>query len=299
MSASLPVATTALELDDLLSQARDRGEKVALVATMGALHEGHLSLVDAAKQQAEFVVVSIFVNPTQFGAGEDFDKYPRTLEQDLAKLEGIASAVFAPSVETVYPGANATSPTVAAAALASGVVTPRLAGPVGKTFEGAARPGHFDGMLTVVGRLFDLVKPDVAVFGEKDAQQLFLIQRMVDEHYPQIEIVAAETVREPSGLALSSRNRFLNAEQTDIAEILAITLATVDQLIHEKMPVAEALNIGREMIAGEPETKLEYLELVDLATFEPIGERHPAQALLIVAAIVGNVRLIDNHHIKL
>lgn len=281
---TLPVVETLAELKSALASARERGEKVALVPTMGALHEGHLSLVEVAKQHAEFVVVSIFVNPTQFGAGEDFDRYPRTLEADLAKLDGIASVVFAPNVDTVYPKSG---------------VTQRHAGSVGETFEGAARPGHFDGMLTVVGRLFDLVEPDVAVFGEKDAQQLFLIQRMVDEFYPNLEIISGEIIREPTGLAMSSRNRFLNSEQTDIAEILAITLATVDHLIHDKMPPQDALNIGREMIAGEPETKLDYLELVDLATFEPIGESQPSQALLIVAAKVGDVRLIDNHHVKL
>ena len=290
---SIAIVETGEQLEKLIAAARVEKKKIALVPTMGALHEGHLSLVELAKVHAEFVVVSIFVNPMQFGKNEDFDRYPRTLPDDIARLEGIADVVFTPSVAVVYPGGSAE------VAIASGAVTEQHSGSVGETFEGAARPGHFDGMLTVVGRLFDLVKPDFAVFGEKDAQQLFLINQMAERDYPQIEIVAGEIVREPSGLAKSSRNRFLNPEQTDIAEILAITLATVDQLIQKGMPAAEALNLGREIISGEPETKLEYLELVDLATFEPVRESHTGDALLIVAAIVGPVRLIDNHHIKL
>ncbi|MEN9715347.1 MAG: hypothetical protein RJA35_814 [Actinomycetota bacterium] len=272
---------TVAELDAALAPARAAGSKVGFVPTMGALHEGHVSLVNLAHTYADVVVVSIFVNPKQFGEGEDFDRYPRTLEADCEKLDGIADIVFAPAVEDVYP---------------AGVeVAQKHGGPVASQFEGAARPGHFDGMLTVVARLFDLVKPNVAVFGQKDAQQLFLIQKMVDAEYPHMTIIAADIVREASGLAMSSRNRYLNTEQADIAEILAITLATVSQLMHEGMAIDAALALGAEMISGEPETKLDYLALVDPQTFERVGNGYTGSALLIVAAKVGGVRLIDNH----
>lgn len=278
------LVTTELALREAIASAKQKHSQVAFVPTMGALHDGHLKLVEVAKNHAEFVVVSIFVNPTQFGENEDFNRYPRTLDVDLEKLEGLADLVFAPTVESVYP---------------SGQAITQRAGAVGETFEGKARPGHFDGMLTVVARLFELVEPDFAVFGEKDAQQLFLVRKLIDAKFPTIKLLAVETQREPSGLAMSSRNRFLNAEQTDIAEILAITLASVDHLIREGKNPVDALEIGREIIQGEPETKLEYLELVDLDTFTPVKPNHSGDALLIVAAIVGGVRLIDNHHIKL
>ncbi|MEN9747340.1 MAG: hypothetical protein RLZZ603_32 [Actinomycetota bacterium] len=276
---------TAVELDAALAEARASGLKIGLVPTMGALHAGHLSLVELAHSYADVVVVSIFVNPKQFGAGEDFDRYPRTLDADTALLEGRADIVFAPSVEDVYP--------------ANVEVSAKHAGPVGSLFEGTARPGHFDGMLTVVARLFDLVKPSVAIFGEKDAQQLFLVKAMANAEYPGLKIIGAEIVREPSGLALSSRNRYLNPEQQDIAEILAITLATVSQLIHDGMEIEVALGIGEEMIAGEPETKLDYLALVDPGTFARVGNGYTGNGLLIVAAVVGGVRLIDNHQFQI
>lgn len=278
------VATSELSLKEHIAEARVQKKKVAFVPTMGALHEGHLKLVEVAKNHAEFVVVSIFVNPTQFGKNEDFNKYPRTLDADLEKLQNSADLVFAPNVETIYPnGQNIT----------------HHAGPVGETFEGKARPGHFDGMLTVVARLFELVDPDFAVFGEKDAQQLFLVNQLIQKEFPLIKLVSVETQREPSGLAMSSRNRYLNPEQTDIAEILAITLASVDQLLRDGNNPVDALEIGRQIIQGEPETKLEYLEIVDADTFTPVKPNHQGDALIIVAAIIGGVRLIDNHHIKL
>lgn len=279
------LATTVAELNTALTPAREAGHKVALVPTMGALHDGHVSLVDLARVHADVVVVSIFVNPKQFGQGEDFDRYPRTLDADLAALDGKADIVFAPGVEEVYP---------------TGVEIPaKQAGPVGATFEGEARPGHFDGMLTVVARLFTLVQPNIAVFGEKDAQQLFLVRQLAKNEFPELRIIGAEIVRQPNGVAMSSRNRFLNAEQGDIAEILAITLATVSELIEAGMDVAPTLNMGRQMISGEPETKLEYLALVDPETFTPVGENFSGPAILLVAAIVGGVRLIDNHSFEI
>lgn len=272
---------TVTELQEALAVHRRAGESIAIVPTMGALHGGHLSLVHQAKELADVVVVSIFVNPKQFGAGEDFDKYPRTLEADLVALDDSANYVFAPSADEVYPSGQE--------------IAAKSAGLVGGLYEGAARPGHFDGMLTVVARLLNIVEPDIAVFGQKDAQQLFLIRQLASQEFPNLKIVAADIVREPSGLAMSSRNRFLSAEQQDIAEILAITLATVSQLIAQGMPATEALAIGEEMISGEPETKLGYLALVDPQTFTAVGDGFTGTALLLVAAQVGGVRLIDNH----
>lgn len=271
---------TAAQLDAALEPARASAKTIGLVPTMGALHQGHLSLVELAQESSDVVVVSIFVNPKQFGEGEDFDKYPRTLDADVALLEGKADIVFAPSALDVYPP-NVEVPT-------------KHAGPVGLLFEGASRPGHFDGMLTVVARLFDLVRPNIAVFGQKDAQQLALVTNLAAADFPQIEVIAAETVREPSGLAMSSRNRFLNSEQFEIAEILAISLLAVCELIESGMDASAALEIGREMISGEPETKLDYLALVDPSTFVPLNDGYTGPALLIVAAQVGEVRLIDN-----
>ncbi len=271
---------TVDQLNAALAPARAAAQTIGLVPTMGALHAGHLSLVELAKESSDVVVVSIFVNPKQFGVGEDFDKYPRTLEADTALLEGKADIVFAPSAQDVYP------PELE--------IQTKHAGPVGNLFEGASRPGHFDGMLTVVARLFDLVRPDIAVFGQKDAQQLALVTNLAAADYPGLEVIAAETVREPSGLAMSSRNRFLNSEQFEIAEILAISLLAVCELIESGMAASAALEIGREMISGEPETKLDYLALVDPSTFVPLNDGATGPALLIVAAQVGEVRLIDN-----
>jgi pantoate--beta-alanine ligase len=276
---------TVDQLNAALAPARAAAQTIGLVPTMGALHAGHLSLVELAKESSDVVVVSIFVNPKQFGAGEDFDKYPRTLDADTALLEGKADIVFAPSAQDVYP------PELE--------IQTKHAGPVGNLFEGASRPGHFDGMLTVVARLFDLVGPDIAVFGQKDAQQLALVTNMAAADYPGLEVIAAETVREPSGLAMSSRNRFLNSEQFEIAEILAISLLAVCELIESGMAASAALEIGREMISGEPETKLDYLALVDPSTFVPLNDGATGPALLIVAAQVGEVRLIDNLPFKI
>jgi pantoate--beta-alanine ligase len=279
------LATTVAELNAALAPAREAGHKVALVPTMGALHDGHVSLVDLARVHADVVVVSIFVNPKQFGEGEDFDRYPRTLDADLAALDGKAAVVFAPGVDEVYP---------------AGVEIPaKHAGLVGATFEGEARPGHFDGMLTVVARLFALVQPNISVFGEKDAQQLFLVRQLAKNEFPGLRIIGAEIVRQPNGVAMSSRNRFLNAEQGDIAEILAITLATISELIETGMDVRATLAMGVQMISGEPETKLEYLALVDPETFTPVGQNFSGPAILLVAAIVGGVRLIDNHSFEI
>ena len=245
--------------------------KTALVPTMGALHAGHLELVRRAREVADRVVVSIFVNPTQFGAGEDFDRYPRTLDVDRALLGGLAE-VFAPTVDEVYPPNN--PPPVV------------HAGPMGDRWEGATRPGHFDGVLTVVNRLFEMVKPDVAVFGEKDWQQLTLIRRMVAERGLPIEIVGVSTVRESNGLALSSRNQFLSPDELEKAALLPLVLKDVAEVASP-----ESITRGAERLA-DAGFDVDYLDVVDADTLGPTID--PANARVIVAARLGTTRLIDN-----
>jgi pantoate--beta-alanine ligase len=273
---------SAGELGAAIDEAKAAEKKIAFVPTMGALHAGHLSLIAEARKRAEFVVVSIFVNPLQFGAGEDFDKYPRTIEADSERLaEAGADLLFAPTVDVIYPDRTPGE-------------TPRVtksAGSVGEILEGAVRPGHFDGMLTVVARLFDLVQPDIAVFGAKDAQQLFLIRRMAQNDYQELEIVEAPTVREPSGLAMSSRNRYLSETQLELAEHLSAALriakATATTPEH-------ALESARTAMAKAPEAKLDYIALVDADSFADIREGFKGRALMLIAARVGETRLIDN-----
>jgi pantoate--beta-alanine ligase len=290
----MQTVTTAAELTAAIDEERDlpgcAGLKVAFVPTMGALHEGHLSLVRQAREYADLVVVSIFVNPLQFGAGEDFDKYPRTLEADAAVLEAAgADVLFAPTVDVVYPNGIE-------AANAAAAARPALqSGAIGKTFEGAARPGHFDGMLAVVARLFELVNPDFAVFGAKDAQQLFLIKRMAATEFPDLHIIEAPIVRETSGLAMSSRNRYLDSAALDVAGQLSKALQ-VGKAAAETLGAKPSLavNAARARLEGVPEAKLDYLALVDPSSFELIDDSFTGRALMLIAAVVGNTRLIDN-----
>jgi pantoate--beta-alanine ligase len=242
--------------------------RVAVVMTMGALHDGHAALVRRAREVADSVVVTVFVNPLQFGANEDLDRYPRTLEADLAvcEREG-ADVVFTPTPDVVYP---------------SDPVVRVSAGAIGDGFEGASRPGHFDGVLTVVLKLLHLTAPDVALFGQKDAQQLAAIRRMVDDLDVPVEVLAVPTVREPDGLALSSRNRYLSADERQAALVLSRALATRD------------VAAGRALIQAQPGVDLDYLERVDSRTFEAA----PDGDLLVVAARVGTTRLIDNRLLK-
>ena len=270
---------TAAEIEAFVEETKAAGQTIAFVPTMGALHDGHLTLVDLAWQKADFVVVSIFVNPKQFGANEDFDKYPRTLNEDAKLLETKnVDALFAPSVEEIYPPEG---------------VREQRAGVVGSTFEGASRPGHFDGVLTVVGRLFDLVQPDVAIFGAKDAQQLFMIKKLAGALYNDTEIVTAPTHREPSGLALSSRNRYLSESQKTSATALYKALKTLRQ------PLSLTIEAARTLIDSTPETKLDYVAVVDPEIFRPVNDDFRGKALAIVAAKVGDTRLIDNLELEL
>lgn len=281
--ADLPKVLYSVREAQQIRHAHD-GHRIALVPTMGALHEGHLELIRHARTLAEVVVVSIFVNPLQFGVGEDFERYPRTLDADVALLadEGI-DYVFAPSVDEIYP---------------DGVTIPAMhAGLVGTTFEGAARPTHFDGMLTVVARLFDIVDPNVAVFGQKDAQQVFLVRQMIAEQEWPIELNIVRTVREQDGLALSSRNRFLDASQRDVAHVMPEALAAVALNAHHGAAVARAAGI--EVFANAPLARLGYLDLVDPETFEAVSNDFRGPVTAVIAAVIGATRLIDTDNLFL
>jgi pantoate--beta-alanine ligase len=282
MSASPVLAHTREELSSLLSAARAGGRPVGLVPTMGALHEGHASLIRTARERVSDgpLVVSIFVNPLQFGAGEDLDRYPRTLDDDLkiCEREG-ADIVFAPSVEEVYPGGD---PQV--------VVSP---GPLADVLEGKTRPGHFRGVLTVVAKLFGLVRPDVAVFGEKDYQQLALIKRMVLDLNMPVDVVGAETVREPDGLALSSRNRYLDDEQRLQATALSRTLHAAQE--GARWGVDVALDAARAELRAADGVDLDYLVITDPHLGDLPADVPPGTAArILIAARVGTTRLIDN-----
>ncbi|MRG60146.1 pantoate--beta-alanine ligase [Agromyces sp. CFH 90414] len=287
MTAAVPrtrVAGTIAELRAVVDERRAGGASVALVPTMGALHEGHLALVARARELADVVIVSIFVNPLQFGPGEDLDRYPRTLDADLAALDGLGvAAVFAPTVAEMYPGGAASTRVVA--------------GEVGSLYEGASRPGHFDGMLTVVAKLFHIVRPDVACFGQKDAQQVFLVNRMVrDLDFP-LAIEVVPTVREADGLALSSRNRFLSADDRRAALALSEALRAAEaagpQGVEEVLAEADAAFGAHEAVQPD------YLVVVDPATFLPVEPGATGEAVVLVAARVGSTRLIDNARIRL
>jgi pantoate--beta-alanine ligase len=271
------------ELQETLEGVRET-RTIVFVPTMGVLHEGHISLIEEARRVPNsFVVLSIFVNPTQFGKGEDFDKYPRTLKSDLSSLDAVEpDLVFAPSVDEVY---------------ANGIDEPMKprAGALGSVFEGASRPGHFEGMLHIVSWFFGLVKPKVAVFGAKDAQQLFLIKRMVYREFADsIEIIEAETVREEDFLARSSRNRFLSPEARAYAPELFRALLDIQEQITEGTNPSVALSEARGALMSEPLAKLDYLALVDKRTFAPIDDDFTGEAQLLVASVVSGVRLIDN-----
>lgn len=254
---------------------------VALVPTMGALHEGHRSLLRKAKRVADTVVVSIFVNPLQFAPTEDLDRYPRTLDADLemCAAEGVALA-FVPTREVVYP----TEPIVRV-----------CAGSIAEKLEGASRPGHFDGVLTVVAKLFALTKPDIAVFGRKDAQQLALVRRMVADLDLDVRIVEAPLVRDVDGLALSSRNKYLSPEQRAAALILPSALATAADAARSGATASQVVTIARSLIGSADGVDLDYVALVDPDTFDDVRDAPTdRQAVLAVAARVGNTRLIDN-----
>lgn len=261
----------------------DRGN-VVLVPTMGALHEGHLALVERALELGGTVVVSIFVNPLQFGPNEDLDRYPRDLEADLDKLHRLGVPfVFAPSVEEMYP--------------AGPPQTTVKAGPVGGMYEGRSRPGHFDGMLTVVSKLVNIVRPTSVIFGQKDAQQVYLVRRMLADLNEPVRVEVVETVRDDTGLALSSRNRFLDARETRAARALSQALDAAESSADQGIDAVIAASQGTLM--GESLVQLDYLKIVHPDTFLPVDDGYKGAVLVIVAARVGSIRLIDNAFIVL
>ena len=282
----MKVVRTVADVALVISRTKISGKKVAFVPTMGSIHEGHLSLITLAKAHADLVVSSIFVNPLQFGNSADFELYPRNEDADAKALaKAGVDVLFLPPVDEIYPDAK--------------FEITQSAGPIGKVYEGEARQGHFDGMLTVVSRLFDIVQPDIAVFGAKDAQQLFLIRQMVKAQNPlgvrdPIEIIEGPTIRDSKGLALSSRNKRLTKSQLGLALTLSEALAEAALAAKRGGGAPGAYFSASSIFTLAPEAKLDYLALVNPASFEPIEEGFTGQALMIVAATVGDVRLIDN-----
>ncbi len=255
---------------------------VGFVPTMGYLHEGHLSLVRRARQECGHTVVSIFVNPTQFGPGEDFERYPRDTGRDLGLLSGLGiDVVFVPTVEEMYPPGFED--------------WVEVRGPLTERLEGAARPGHFRGVTTVVALLFRIVRPHRAYFGQKDAQQLRVIRRMVQDLGLPVQVVAMPTVREPDGLAMSSRNVYLSPEERQRALVLSKALAQARRMVMDEgvRSAEEVRRAVREMVAQRPGVELEYVSVSDEATFLEVDEIN-GPVLVLVAARVGTTRLIDN-----
>ncbi|NJM34338.1 MAG: pantoate--beta-alanine ligase [Rhodomicrobium sp.] len=279
MASGLPIVRTTRELRAAVRRWRARGLNVALVPTMGALHEGHISLVKQARKNAKRVVVSIFVNPTQFGPNEDFTAYPRDERGDWMKLSAAkADLVYAPAISEIYPDDFSTR--VEVIGLASGL-------------EGASRPRHFVGVTTVVTKLFMQCLPDAAVFGEKDYQQLLIIRQLVKDLDLPIKIVGGPIVREPDGLAMSSRNAYLDTTSRAIAPRFHAVLAELSKDLSEGRPVHEATFLGRDWLEGAG-FKVDYLEVRDAAGLMPIGQYVTVPARILGAVYLGHVRLIDN-----
>jgi pantoate--beta-alanine ligase len=276
--------TTIADVRAQVAEARSAGRRVALVPTMGALHAGHLALVARARELADLVVVSVFVNPLQFGPKEDFTRYPRDLDADRALLaEAGAELLFAPDASEVLPEGR-TQVRVAA-------------GPIGDVLEGRVRPGHFDGMLTIVLKLLHIVGPDVALFGQKDAQQAYLVRRMIRDLDVPVALEIVETVREEDGLALSSRNAYLDAGERRLARAVPAALDAAESSADRD--VDAMIGAAQSALAGEDGADLDYLAVVDPATFRTVDDGYRGRALVLVAARVGGTRLIDNRFVHI
>jgi pantoate--beta-alanine ligase len=267
--------------EELRGAMANRSGEVGVVMTMGALHDGHRELIKVARRRCKVIVVTVFLNPLQFAPSEDLSRYPMTLDADVALCaEEDVDLVFAPSVEEVYP---------------AGEPQVRVhAGPLGDVLEGASRPGHFDGVLTVVAKLLHLTSPDVAYFGQKDAQQLAVVRRMVRDLDLPVRIAAQPTVREPDGLAMSSRNRYLAGADRERATALSRALATAREAAEDGERDARAIAAKAKAAMVEHGVEPEYLELVSTDTLAPVEEVGDAEVLVAVAARVGPARLIDN-----
>ncbi|MEO8127427.1 MAG: pantoate--beta-alanine ligase [Bryobacteraceae bacterium] len=277
---SAEVVTTVAETRRRIGLERRSGLRIGLVPTMGALHAGHAALIERARAGSDYVAVSIFVNPTQFDRKDDYERYSRTLPEDVALCTGLGTnLIFAPDASEMYPAPPDTSVIVAR---------------VSEGLCGQFRPGHFQGVATVVAKLFHILQPDVAYFGEKDAQQLAVIRRMVADLNMPVEIVGVETIREPDGLALSSRNRRLNSQERAAAPILYQSLLVARRLVGEGCQSAgEIRRSALNVLAEEPAVRLEYFEIVapdDMTPVDPV--RAPVR--IAIAAWLGSTRLIDN-----
>jgi len=277
----MKMVQTVFEVRAGVARARARGARVGLVPTMGALHEGHLSLIHRAREDTDFVVVSIFLNPTQFGPDEDLEEYPRTPEADRAAAEEAgADLLFAPSTEEMYPEGFCTYVEV------TGQMTARLCG--------ASRPGHFRGVATVVTKLLNQVRPDLAFFGQKDAQQVAVIKRMVRDLDMPVRVVVCPTVRESDGLAMSSRNRYLSPEEREQATVLHKALERAQALFAAGQTETGGLKEAiRAVISQAPAAKVDYVDVVDAETMAPLTVVD-RPALVALAVFVGRTRLIDN-----
>lgn len=276
----MQVARTIQEVRAAVAEARAARKRVGLVPTMGALHVGHISLMQAAAARCDFVVVSIFVNPTQFGPGEDLEAYPRPFEKDLAicEAQGVA-VVFAPRPEEMYPRENVTW-----------VAVEKLTEPL----CGRSRPGHFRGVTTVCTKLFNIVGPDVAFFGQKDAQQALVIRRMVADLNMSLEIEVCPTVREADGLAVSSRNRYLSEQQRRDATVLHRSLEKCREMIEAGVTNAAEIRAAMIAVLGEvPDLEVEYVSLVDAESLQELAKLQ-GQVLIAIAVRLGPARLIDN-----
>ena len=280
------IAKTIKNLRELVSNARKADKTVGLVPTMGALHEGHLTLVRACRKECGFTVVSIFVNPTQFGPKEDFRKYPRVLAKDAVLLEKeFTDVVFAPEVPEIYPAGCQTS-----------IKTGSLAEPL----CGLYRPGHFDGVATVVLKLCSIVGPDRAYFGWKDAQQLIVIKKMAEDFNLPVKIIGCPTRREKDGLAMSSRNRYLSPAEREAAPLLYRVLRRIKADVEcGQRDFSAAVRSGREELAAEPLINVQYLDAVDLKELKPAQKETRGEVMVAAAVFVGSTRLIDNIRFKL
>lgn len=279
------VVATIKELQNALYKHRQANKKIAVVPTMGNLHEGHLALVKTAQQHADIVVVTLFVNPTQFGANEDLDSYPRTFQDDCDKLDALnTSILFAPNIDEMYPlGGDQTTH----------VHVPNMT----QVLCGASRPGHFDGVTTIVSKLFNITRADIAIFGEKDYQQLAVIRRMVNDLNIPIKIIGKPIVREPDGLAMSSRNGYLSEKERRIAPRLHQLLQTIKQEIIEGNHDLKSLESQAITDLIEAGFKPDYLQIYQRSELRPATE-NDKEIIILAAAFLGSTRLIDNIYVN-
>jgi pantoate--beta-alanine ligase len=269
--------TTIQSLQSTIDSWRSQGQHIAFVPTMGGLHAGHLSLVALAKQKADKVVASVFVNPTQFGKNEDLDQYPNTLKQDIALLEQHQiDGLYTPSIEQIYP---------------QGLDSDIEVGEVGDILCGASRPGHFDGVAQVVHRLFEIVKPNMAIFGQKDYQQLLVIAQMATQYFPEIEVLSQPTIREQDGLAMSTRNQYLSIDERKIAPRLYQVLLQAKQDYLNNTSVRVLTGTAKNTLSED--FKVDYFEAIDANTLKQITDNTSKIAIL-CAVFLGSTRLIDN-----